>query len=128
MFGLLVVTFPTSHTGGELVLRHAEKEWSFDPASSLQSTPQKSIAYIAFFSDVEHEVLPVKSGHRVTMTYNLYFDDKTQDELLNLAPAGTSAIGSEAQLKVTLTKLLPDSTFLPAGGSLGFGLVHQHPQ
>ena len=25
-----------------------------------------------FFSDVEHEVLPVTQGHRITLTYNLY--------------------------------------------------------
>jgi hypothetical protein len=30
---------------------------------------------VAFFSDIEHEVAPVISGHRVTLTYNLYFED-----------------------------------------------------
>src|SRR6202042_3226946 len=32
--------------------------------------PSPSIAYIAFYSDVEHEVLKVTSGHRATITYN----------------------------------------------------------
>lgn len=42
------------------------------PYSRTQTTT--SIAYITFFSDVEHEVSEVTSGHRVTITYNLYFD------------------------------------------------------
>lgn len=123
MFGSLVVTFPTSHTGGELVLRHDEKEWTFDPASALQSLPDPSIGYIAFFSDVEHEVLPVKSGNRVTITYNLYFDDKPLNPVLTVNPVSDS----EAHFKATLTQLLESPTFLPEGGSLGFGLVHQYP-
>lgn len=32
----------------------------------------QSIQFAAFYSDVEHEVLEVHSGHRVTLTYNLY--------------------------------------------------------
>ncbi|KAJ7775705.1 hypothetical protein DFH07DRAFT_952095 [Mycena maculata] len=31
-----------------------------------------SVAYIAFYGDVE-QVAVVESGHRVTLTYNLYF-------------------------------------------------------
>jgi hypothetical protein len=29
---------------------------------------------VAFFGDIEHEIAPVTSGHRITLTYNLYFD------------------------------------------------------
>jgi len=29
-----------------------------------------------FFSDVEHEVLPVTQGHRITLTCNLYSMEK----------------------------------------------------
>lgn len=75
MFGSLVLVFPTPHEGGSLVLRHEGKEWSFDSAKVLAEQPSPSIGYVAFFSDVEHEVLPVKSGYRVTITYNLYFGD-----------------------------------------------------
>lgn len=31
-----------------------------------------AIRWAAFYSDCEHEVLEVRSGHRVTLTYNLY--------------------------------------------------------
>jgi hypothetical protein len=36
--------------------------------------PLVTIGYAAFFSDVKHGATPVVSGHRVTLTYNLYFD------------------------------------------------------
>ncbi|KAI0291797.1 hypothetical protein B0F90DRAFT_1774587, partial [Multifurca ochricompacta] len=68
MFGSLVIVFPTAHEGGTLQLRHRGQEWTFDSASELSGLPTPSIGYIAFFSDVEHEVAPVISGHRVTLT------------------------------------------------------------
>ncbi|KAL1947048.1 hypothetical protein VTO73DRAFT_14009 [Trametes versicolor] len=74
MFGSLVVVFPTPHEGGQLILRKEDSEWTFDAAQLLSGNADR-IAYVAFFSDVEHEVLPVLSGHRVTITYNLYFDN-----------------------------------------------------
>jgi hypothetical protein len=36
------------------------------------SGPSKNIKWAAFYSDCEHEVLEVTSGHRMTLTYNLY--------------------------------------------------------
>ena len=72
MFGSLVIVYPTPHEGGELVLRHEGKEWTFDSARITAKQREPSLAYIAFYSDVEHEVLDVKSGYRVTVTYNLY--------------------------------------------------------
>ena len=32
----------------------------------------EAIKWAAFYSDCEHEVLEVISGHRITLTYNLY--------------------------------------------------------
>lgn len=124
MFGSLIVPFPTPHMGGELLLRHTEREWSFDSTSALQSLPEPSIAYIAFCNDVEHEVPPILSGHRVTLTYNLYFEDKAE---YKSPPDTNSALESEAHLNITLSVLLGSPTFLPEGGSLGFGLVHHYP-
>ena len=85
MFGLLVVVFPTPHEGGTLLIRHRGQEWTFDPAPALLTAPPSSDGYTTFPSDVEHEVTPVVSGHRVTLTYNLYFDD---DDGLGPAAAG----------------------------------------
>jgi hypothetical protein len=75
MFGSLVIVFPTPHEGGALLLRHRGHEWTFNSSQALAAEDQPSIGYVAFFSDIEHEVAPVISGHRITLTYNLYFDD-----------------------------------------------------
>ena len=77
MFGSLVIVSPTSHEGGAVLLRHRGREWIFDSSQVLAgaANDQPSVCYVAFFNDVEHEVAPVTSGHRVTLTYNLYFDN-----------------------------------------------------
>ena len=33
----------------------------------------RSIHWAAFYGDCQHEVLEVTSGHRITLTYNLYY-------------------------------------------------------
>ncbi|KAG7090303.1 hypothetical protein E1B28_011901 [Marasmius oreades] len=72
--------------------------------SVILTVLQTTIAFISFYSDVEHEVLPVTSGHRVTLTYNLHFP----------APLDPTA-------------LLDCPEFLPKGGLLGFWLYHSYP-
>ncbi|KAM5535776.1 hypothetical protein V8D89_010590 [Ganoderma adspersum] len=125
MFGSLVVIFPTPHEGGALILQHEDEEVAFD-AATLLSGRNSSIAYVAFFSDVAHEVAPVISGHRVTLTYNLFFgkrrDPAPPSSLEVLQPAH-----ERVRRKDTLTALLGDATFMPRGGTLGFGLRHHYP-
>ena len=101
------------------MLRHEGKEWSFDSARDVTSQSSPSIAYIAFYSDVEHEVMPVKTGYRVTLTYNLYFSTR------NLADHVVAS--SEHSFQSTLSELLSDAQFLPEGGCIGFGLRYQYP-
>ena len=125
MFGSLVVVFPTPHSGGALVLRHHDKEYTFDSGKTLANTPN-SIGYVAFFSDVEHEVLPVVSGHRVTITYNLYWDyeDASMPDGVHILQPESS---STTQVQSALAALLDDPDVLPRGGMLGFGLRHAYP-
>jgi hypothetical protein len=122
MFGSLVVVFPTPHKGGALILRRNDEEWTFDFAKELSSAPQPSVSYIAFYSDVEHEVMPLSSGYRVTLTYNLHFPSEAP------GPAGITRNPSPQHIliKTALENLLADPKFLPNGGNLGFGLDHQY--
>ncbi|KAI9069832.1 hypothetical protein FKP32DRAFT_1616694, partial [Trametes sanguinea] len=127
MFASLVVVLPPPHEGGELVLRHDGKEWSFDSSRLLAGAVDR-IAFVAFFSDVEHEVMPVLSGHRVTLTYNLYFaTDEVrrppQDRLTLLRPLH----GNAGHIKDALLAYLSNPQVLPEGGMLGFGLRHAYP-
>lgn len=66
-FGSLVVCLPLEHEGGQLQVRHKGQEVTYDWGSH-----KDQISWAAFYSDCEHEVLEVKSGYRLTLTYNLY--------------------------------------------------------
>ncbi|KAI5987474.1 hypothetical protein EDD15DRAFT_2511095 [Pisolithus albus] len=123
MFGSLVVVFPTPHQGGEFVLRQDGHEWVVDFAKMVSdSTEKPCVGYIAFFSDVEHEVRTVEAGHRVTLTYNLYFIPEKQT-----IPVISSPAPYEQRLRELLYTLLTNPDLLPEGGYLGFGLRHQYP-
>ena len=126
MLGSLVVAFPTPHEGGALLLRHRGQEWMFDSASVLAVAQPSSVAYAAFFSDIEHEVVPVTSGYRVTLTYNLFFDDhkRISEKDLVLEPPSVPQEENERMFRLAFKALLKNPEFLPDGGTLGFGLRH----
>jgi hypothetical protein len=121
VFGSLVVVFPTQHEGGALQLRHKGQGWTFDSAAITSTQKVPSIAYVAFYSDVEHEVSMVTSGYRVTLTYNLYFDDTTSN------PPHSWMKEDELALRASLSTLLDHRDLLPDGGYLGFGLEFMYP-
>jgi predicted 2-oxoglutarate/Fe(II)-dependent dioxygenase YbiX len=86
MVGTLVVTLPSSYTGGELMVGHNE-EWKAYRGSKT------ALSLVAFYADCRHEVLKVASGYRITLTYNLLVhgdssrpegDDGTVAELADL--------------------------------------------
>lgn len=64
-----MVCLPSVHKGGQLILRHEGRETLFDWSGEKS---RNTVQWAAFYSDCEHEVLEVISGHRVTLTYNLY--------------------------------------------------------
>ncbi|MBT2466342.1 2OG-Fe(II) oxygenase [Streptomyces sp. ISL-66] len=64
MVGSLVVSLPSHHTGGELVVEHAGRSVTYQAS-------RERLAFAAFYADCRHEVKPVKSGYRITLTMNL---------------------------------------------------------
>ena len=83
----------------------------------------------AFFSDIEHEVAPATSGHRITLTYNLYFDDGgpvsgndvVSGDLIPPQPP------NQEEFCETFKTLLGNPEFMADGGTLAFGLRHVYP-
>ncbi|KAK7432252.1 hypothetical protein QQZ08_001197 [Neonectria magnoliae] len=67
MFGSLVICLPSPHEGGEVVLKHCGEKKIFKTSEATQSIA-------CWYSDVSHEVLPVTSGYRWVVTYNLAID------------------------------------------------------
>lgn len=65
MVATLVVSLPSVHTGGELAVRHGGETRTYRHAD------RDAIGFAAFYADCVHEVRPVRSGRRVTLTFNL---------------------------------------------------------
>ncbi|TAQ83539.1 hypothetical protein B7494_g8139 [Chlorociboria aeruginascens] len=111
-FGSLVVCLPYSHEGGQLVVEHNGHKSVFD-----WSIPSTDIKWAAFYSDCEHEVLPVTSGHRITLTYNLYISEYIggimQEEFPTADPASYP-------LFEVAKELLAKKAFMTKGGTMGF--------
>jgi hypothetical protein len=64
MFGTLVICLPSPHEGGDVVVTH-------NGQTKVFVTSQIQPSALCWYSDVHHEVLPVKSGYRWVLTYNL---------------------------------------------------------
>ena len=94
---------PSKFTGGALVTRHQGRQVTFDWSSSTATQ------WAAFYSDVEHEVLPVTSGHRITLTYNLYHASRAMTPAITTNP-----------LYCELKAALQNPHFMRQGGILGF--------
>ncbi|KAF9441611.1 hypothetical protein P691DRAFT_715038 [Macrolepiota fuliginosa MF-IS2] len=124
MFGSLVVLLLFTHEGGSLLLRHRGREFEFNGQALLQDAPSTaSAAYVAFFSDVEHEVARVTSGYRVTITFNLYFDANKSAPVIQ-APADPHL---EHPFKTALSTFINDPILRLAYPFIGFGLEHAYP-
>ncbi|KAL8790514.1 MAG: hypothetical protein Q9195_006345 [Heterodermia aff. obscurata] len=67
MFGTLVIALPSKHTGGDVQAKFGGQSLTLATAGSSAF----GYSYLAWYSDVEHTVLPVISGHRLVLTYNL---------------------------------------------------------
>jgi hypothetical protein len=126
MFGSLVVVCPTPHEGGSLVFRHHGQEWTFDSSAALSVAPPNSLSCAAFFSDVHYEILPVKSGHRVSLTYDLRFDKDEHASTKHLVSEHPPVPLEENERKFLseFEALLNNPKFLTDGGILAFRLRH----
>jgi len=77
MFGTLIIGLPSKHTGGELIVKFDGRTETvdFSEASSTYKIP-----FAAFYADCEHQIVPITSGYRVCLVYNLVQND-VQDKI-----------------------------------------------
>jgi hypothetical protein len=64
MIGTLVVSLPSRFTGGVTSIEHHGAKLRVGGSASR-------LTFAAFYADCRHEVLPIKEGYRVVLTYNL---------------------------------------------------------
>ena len=67
MFATLVIALPSVSTGGDLVVRHMGREARL----AMRNADPAEAVFAAFYADCVHEVLPVETGCRITLIYNL---------------------------------------------------------
>lgn len=121
--GSLVVCLPSAHQGGQLEVRHQGQSMRFD--WSMPETARPEIQWAAFYSDCEHEVMEVTSGHRITLTYNLYARNISSED----APQAGRGLMDLTQLPQygILHSLLLQENYMPDGGYLGVHTSHAYP-
>lgn len=68
MVATLVIVLPSVCEGGELIVSH--DGWQYEIQFS-GATSGYELSYAAFYADCEHEVRPLRSGHRLCLTYNV---------------------------------------------------------
>ncbi len=69
MVATLVIVLPSAFEGGELAVRHEGRERVIDFGGPARNPCHTHFA--AFYADCEHEVRPLRTGHRVCLVYNL---------------------------------------------------------
>ncbi|MCX3063777.1 2OG-Fe(II) oxygenase [Streptomyces beihaiensis] len=108
MVGSLVVSLPSHHTGGELVVAHGGR-------SIIHQASRERLTFTAFYADCRHEVKPVKSGYRVTLTMNL------------LAERARPADGGDGTPVADLAHCLTEHFAQPAEERYGYGRSRPAP-
>ncbi len=111
MVATLVVVLPSSHEGGELIVRHDGQERTIDLGDPAGDPFH--IHYAAFYADCEHEVRPLKKGYRLCLVYNLALakskkflsaprDSEHIEAIAALVQKWASDEGSTEKLAITL--------------------------
>jgi hypothetical protein len=92
MVGTLVVTLPSRHEGGAIVVEHHGEKQSIRGAAQGAT----DVSLLAFYADCRHEVKPVRSGHRISLTYHLLRRGEAK-ERPQLRPATTSRLAATVE-------------------------------
>ncbi|KAI0555187.1 hypothetical protein F4679DRAFT_155507 [Xylaria curta] len=97
MFGTLVISLPSHHRGGDVIVRCLDEEAVF-------STYEHAMAGVYWYSDASYEILPLEFGYRWALTYNLIADIPLEKPL-----EGTE-IGNEFLRKIIESLAKADSS------------------
>ncbi|KAE8374846.1 hypothetical protein BDV26DRAFT_269247 [Aspergillus bertholletiae] len=117
--GSLVVCLPAAFKGGNLLVRHQDKEVDFDWAPRSAT----AIQWAAFYSDCSHEIKRVTEGERLTLTYNLYV--KEPEHVSTFIP--TSSVEPwTLPIYSQLDALFHNPQFFPNGGVIGIYCAHAY--
>lgn len=79
MFATLVVSLPSEHKGGDVLIGHTGQQEQYSFAEDDLFHPH----YVAFYADCHHEVKPITSGYRICLIYNLAIANRKKQPSLS---------------------------------------------
>ncbi|KAM6489093.1 hypothetical protein JOM56_015505 [Amanita muscaria] len=77
MFATMIIVLPSQYTGGEIVVSHDSTSEVIDVSASCTS-----ISVLPWYTDVMHEVKPIRSGYRLVLSYNLMRRSSSRPEVM----------------------------------------------
>lgn len=101
MFATLVISLPSPHEGGTLLVTNDGQTKRVDFGGDGS---EFEIRYAAFYADCQHEILPLRDGYRVCLIYNLAICGRRSQPK---APVNSGAADTVANL---LSKLFADGS------------------
>lgn len=104
MVATLVLALPSKHTGGELVVHTRD-------GAERYAASREELTLVAFYPDRHHEVLPVRTGHRLTLTFNVLLEDAAGTEVDG--PVEQAAALLSAHFSTPITKPYIDMSETP---------------
>lgn len=143
--GTLLVFLPTEFTGGEfqITIPGASLPYQDCFAQSWAARQKGKITALVFFGECPHQVTPVKSGHRITLSFHLVVDHEcqvgmteihrpTESQLLTYSkvksmgskPETTPSLQSDPKLGRKLQRDV--ETYLATSRQIGFLLTHKY--
>jgi hypothetical protein len=90
MVASLVVCLPSTFTGGALEVHH-------DGRIATYRGSKKALSFVAFYCDCRHQIKPVRSGHRVVLTYNLLLHEHAGGSTVDTDPALTGELARHVE-------------------------------
>lgn len=112
MFATMVINLPSTHEGGELIIRHGTEQTQYSFAGKSKFYPE----FAAFYADCYHEVLPIQSGFRLSLIYNLAIANRVkqpalsqQEKIIDQINTHIQAWSQKENENLTLTYLLDHS-------------------
>jgi hypothetical protein len=121
MIGTLVVTLPSTFSGGAMVIKHHDQKVEYRGAN-------RNISLVAFYADCHHEVRPVEEGYRIVLTYNLLLSPAEAE--VSPAPAQVETLEGKVRafFKAPRPARWGEAEFEPPPDRLVYLLDHQYSQ
>jgi len=121
MFATLVIQLPSNYTGGQLVVHHDGAKVTNDFSGQEN---QFTYFYSAFYCDCDHEILPLITGVRACLIYNLCLTGKSK--IPNAPKLSAHRAEFEALLDNWKTAVVHEDADDKAPAKIIYVLAHQY--